>query len=493
MSFKGFTKAISRAPQTFRQKMNMGPQTEDPVYEDAERRFKELEDETKKLSDESKRYSIAVTGMLTHQIGFAKAMEEIFKPISGRMSDPNATIQEDNPQGIEASEQYRAIVADLQVTLKPDLTLVEEKVVKPCQELLKVITYIRKMATKRNHKKLDLDRRLNAVTKIENKKEQKPKDEERLYKAQAEMEVAQQEYDYYNNMLKDQLPILFSLEAQFVQPLFVSFYYMQLNIFYTLYNKFQEMQIPYFDLNSDILEAFQAKRGNIEEQTDALTITHFKVGYSKAKLEMTRKRYGHGAGPGNGSAYNSQENTPSPTGDYNSNDPYGQHNGYGQDSYNQNSPTQSNTPGYGQGPPPNAGGYEKQSPSSTGSYGQNGANPGYNQQPQHNAYQSPPATGYEKPTPYPTAGNYQNSNHSLAGSVPPSYTSATGVPQSAPAFETVTALYEYQAQAEGDLSFPAGAVIEIVQRTADINEWWTGKYNGQQGVFPGNYVKINKS
>lgn len=49
MSFKGFTKAVSRAPQSFRQKFKMGEQTEDPVYEDAERRFQELEQETKKI------------------------------------------------------------------------------------------------------------------------------------------------------------------------------------------------------------------------------------------------------------------------------------------------------------------------------------------------------------------------------------------------------------------------------------------------------------
>ena len=64
MSFKGFTKAIARAPQNFREKFKMGEQTVDPVYEDAERRFKELEDETKRLSGESKRYSDAVNGML---------------------------------------------------------------------------------------------------------------------------------------------------------------------------------------------------------------------------------------------------------------------------------------------------------------------------------------------------------------------------------------------------------------------------------------------
>ena len=37
----------------------------------------------------------------------------------------------------------------------------------------------------------------------------------------------------------------------------------------------------------------------------------------------------------------------------------------------------------------------------------------------------------------------------------------------APKVETVTALYDYSAQAEGDLSFRAGDTIEIVSRTAN--------------------------
>jgi amphiphysin len=55
----------------------------------------------------------------------------------------------------------------------------------------------------------------------------------------------------------------------------------------------------------------------------------------------------------------------------------------------------------------------------------------------------------------------------------------------APPPETVTALYDYAAQADGDLSFQTGDLIEIIQRTQNENEWWTGKVNGKQGQFPG--------
>lgn len=62
MSLKGVTKTFTRAPQQFKQRFNIGDNTKDAVYIDAERRFAELEKETKKLHDESKKYFEAING-----------------------------------------------------------------------------------------------------------------------------------------------------------------------------------------------------------------------------------------------------------------------------------------------------------------------------------------------------------------------------------------------------------------------------------------------
>ena len=62
MSLKGVGKSITRAPQSFKQRFNIGDNTKDAVYIDAERRFEELEKETKKLHDESKKYFDAING-----------------------------------------------------------------------------------------------------------------------------------------------------------------------------------------------------------------------------------------------------------------------------------------------------------------------------------------------------------------------------------------------------------------------------------------------
>jgi amphiphysin len=59
-------------------------------------------------------------------------------------------------------------------------------------------------------------------------------------------------------------------------------------------------------------------------------------------------------------------------------------------------------------------------------------------------------------------------------------------PKPQPAAQYVVALYDFSAQAEGDLEFKVGDRIEVVERTPNQEDWWTGKLNGQQGVFPGN-------
>ncbi|ODQ48761.1 hypothetical protein PICMEDRAFT_22454, partial [Pichia membranifaciens NRRL Y-2026] len=425
MSFKGLQKAIVRAPQNFRQKMHMGTVTEDAVYSDAERRFKELETETKRLSEESKRYHKAVNDMLEHQLGFSKAIEEIYKPISGRMSDPNSAIPEGNPEGIEACEQYRDVVNELKEILKPDLELIESRIIEPAQELLKIIQAIRKMSQKRSHKQLDLDRHQNSLTKYQNKKERTAKDEERLYKVENEVAIAQQEFDYYNEMMKTELPILFHLEAEMVKPLFISLYYMQLNVFYTLSSRMEEMKIPYFDLSQDIVQAFEVKRGDIEERADAIGITHFKLGHAKSKLEQTRRPTGYGSPGAAAGAYAGY-------GEKAGAGAYGGYGGYGEKA--------------GSGGPPSYMGA---------------------QQAQTSSYASPLSPVSPTPQMQPPPGVAQP-----------------------PAAETCTALYDYTAQAAGDLTFRQNDLIKVIQRTPDQNGWWTGELNGVQGVFPGNYVRL---
>ncbi len=72
---------------------------------------------------------------------------------------------------------------------------------------------------------------------------QTAKDEKAMWKAENE-----EEFNYFKDLLKEELPKLFALEREFIQPLFQSFYYMQLNIFHTVQERMQQVDIGYIDL-----------------------------------------------------------------------------------------------------------------------------------------------------------------------------------------------------------------------------------------------------
>ncbi|KAG8748666.1 hypothetical protein FRC10_000057 [Ceratobasidium sp. 414] len=52
------------------------------------------------------------------------------------------------------------------------------------------------------------------------------------------------------------------------------------------------------------------------------------------------------------------------------------------------------------------------------------------------------------------------------------------------------ALFDFVAQESGDLSFNKGDVIIVLKKTESIDDWWTGKLNGKQGIFPANFTEV---
>lgn len=60
----------------------------------------------------------------------------------------------------------------------------------------------------------------------------------------------------------------------------------------------------------------------------------------------------------------------------------------------------------------------------------------------------------------------------------------------APPKEYCIGLYSFDAQSPGDLSFGVGDKIEVLERTGDPDAWWKGRLNGEEGIFPANYCKL---
>jgi amphiphysin len=363
-----------------------------------------------------------ISEMLSHQIEFSKALAELYKPISGRPSDPNSYKDEGNPEGIHACEQYEEIVRDLQETLAPELETIETRIVGPANQLLEIMKQVRKTATKRDHKQLDYDRHKTALKKLQDKKEKTIKDEKAIYKAEADLEAATQDFNYFNDLLKEELPKFFDLEREFIKPLFTSLFYLQLNVFYTMHERMQNLNIDYFDFTVEVEEAFEKRYDEHKDRPDALSITHFKKtgGFRRGAESKyaSMSKYAE--------ANRARKNTIDSA-------------AAAESSTSQQAPP----PPYSANPPP-------------GSTSLIAATPG-------NVVAAAKAKGPAPPPPKPK----------------PTRLSGNAVA------ETVTALYDYEAQAHGDLSFSAGEVIEIVRRTNNDNEWWYGKVNGREGQFPG--------
>ncbi len=365
-------------------------------------------------------------GMLSHQIEFSKAIAQIYNPISGRMSDPDSFISEGNTAGIEACEQYESVVHELQETLKPELEMIESRVIRPADELLEIIKAVRKIAGKRDHKQLDYDRHRATLKKLQDKKDKTLKDEKAMYRAEADAEAATQDYNYFNDLLKDELPKLFKLEREFIRPLFQSFYYMQLNVFYTLHERMQRLDIGYFDLTLDIEAAYEKKKGDAQEMAEKISIVKFKstggrtVGVRPGQSKYAAKAAEVKVGRASAASEDGIDTPPPP---------------------------------YSPGTPATAATGDVKSPAfSSTSWGSVAKSKG--------AAPPPP-----KPKPSRLSGQH--------------------VP------EKVSALYDYEAQAEGDLSFITGDIIEIVSRTQNENEWWIGKVRGKQGQFPGKHLSTD--
>lgn len=91
-------------------------------------------------------------------------------------------------------------------------------------------------------------------------------------------------------------------------------------------------------------------------------------------------------------------------------------------------------------------------------------------------YQSPPSNygqtyGHQKT---PSYGNGGAATTRLPPPPPP--------PSRKPHEETARALYDFNGEQSGDLSFREGDIITIVQKSQSQDDWWTGRIGGRQGI-----------
>ncbi|KAE9409391.1 BAR-domain-containing protein [Gymnopus androsaceus JB14] len=429
---KGFVKSVKRTPFMVTSKVGMSKKSNDPEFDDYQRHFSAMETAVEKLLKDTKAFTDAVNGLFTAGAGFGTHFSTLFHPISGEYDligkNPDAA------HTIKSVTKYETAMEELRSAVGPELELIESRI--------NVMKTIRKTITKRDHKLVDYDRFNNSLTKLRDKREKSLSDEKNLFKLEQDFEVATNEYDYINTALKQDLPHFMTLSTQFVDPLFNSFFYMQLNIFYILLEKMnsfsEENKYDISNISGNEISAnYEEQRTDAWSQIEELNITRRIISTCMSSREPlfffcdSLVQANRAAGGSTMSRATSSASSLSST----------------------------RTP-----PPPS--GFKKTPP-------------------------PPPAAASQPapPPPYTPSNGAASAAAAAAASkrAPPPPPPLKPKPKLTPKPQIVVALYDFAAQADGDLSFNTGDRIEIVEKTASAEDWWTGKLNGQQGVFPGKF------
>ncbi|PVG00707.1 BAR-domain-containing protein [Serendipita vermifera] len=451
---KGISRFVSRTPHMFTSKVGLSKKSNDPEFDEYNRSFEGMEKAVEGLLKDAKVFAENVVTVLESGAQFADTFGSMFQPKEGEYD-----LMGRYPDAAKTSKNtgaYAVCMQELKDTLSPELDLIETRIVVPTKEFQYLMKCIRKNLTKRDHKLIDYDRHNNSLTKLRDKKEKNLNDEKNLFKLEQEFELATQEYDAINTALKNDLPQFMVLATRFIDPLFHSFYYMQLNIYYLMMEKLQgfatECKYRYETSSAEILSEYQDKRGDVWEQVDALHVT------KRQALTAMRlaNRQNSGASGASGATGLSRATTSAST----------------------------SSSGFKKAPPPPPGssssvGLKKMPPPPPG---------GLSVKRSQTSMKSMNSPAMNNPPPPYSAGNSQVASVVAATKRPPPPPPVKKAPPK-PKVQYVVALYDFDAQADGDLSFRTGDRIEVVERTANTEDWWKGRLNGEEGVFPGNYVQ----
>ncbi|CAG8571832.1 11910_t:CDS:2 [Ambispora gerdemannii] len=447
-------KAVVRVPHRIR-----GETTHDTEFDDLNARFSELSKKTERLHSDAVKFRDAVSGMLNYQANFAELIEEVYSPVTGGIaSEAGTTRRVQTPvQSMKAASEFFAIMTEIRDTILPELELIDRRVIQPTGDFLTIIKLISKTITKRDHKRIDFDRHRSSVRKIRDKRDKSLSDEKNLYKLEEQLDTATKDYDYFNDLLKKDLPQFFEYRTQFIEPIFEEFYHMQMKIYGLLLDRMNQLvDTGYFDVNSDIMNGFDERRGDIQEKMEVLTLLGRRAKHEERRnssnsadlqVEQSQSRPLNSRSSGSSKTRITNEELIDEVEEYDHEDdvppPYTA------------SPT--NYPSRGINNNNESGTTTSRVASLRNNFNNNDNN-------SSNAKSASAATIKPKKLPPPR-------------------------PPTKPAIKYVIALYDYDAQADGDLTFKKDDRIQLVERTEDKNDWWTGRLNGVVGVFPGNYVE----
>lgn len=286
------------------------------------KRKKKREEKLKKKKEEGKNKNVLIDEDLNARIdGIDDSDIEIDTDEEGMELDTNAEYEEDGELGnsddeldqknikekrlikeyVDKLNKYEQLIISLKNIIKPELDKIDDKVTKPCLNFIKTCKNIDKYVTERNNSKLDLDRLVKNFKKLN----EEETSNEKLLKHKNEILEVKNDFDKYDQKLKEQLPIIFELHHKFMSNVLLNFYNIQFDLFglwsrhLTEFAKESNISVSETKINAsstaitvtEIIREFKLKNKIPRKEIESLNITHFEKYYKKQK-KILKRQYG---------------------------------------------------------------------------------------------------------------------------------------------------------------------------------------------------------
>jgi len=429
-------------------------------YEDADKMLT-------KIIEASRAWRDAWVSILTIQVTATSLFEELYNPIVGASQDgyghpPVITSQAQ----LDRTSKLREAYAELKTDLLDEVGMMDSRVIRPATDAKEYLQPIRKTIKKRENKRLDWERYTDKVNNASKKLKRSDRENAALAKAEEDLSKAADDFKVADEHLRETLPPVVASAFSILPHLLA----VQIMIQNTLLAQYYTVLHNYCEVAGfpsppppmeDVIATWNRDFKPIQQDVECINcIARGKAVHQPMSLgdDKTRKSI-TGLGVRNGIAArraSSQNNmisshpvSPNPEARVMRIPSSNSMNAIASQPP-EPSPSPEPTPDYSTHLTPQSS-YSAYSPAGPSiDYFQRGA------------------AGKKKPPPPPPKRiGSQNS----------------GV--------YAVALYSFNGENQGDLSFKEGDQIKVVKKTESVDDWWEGELRGVRGSFPANYCKIN--
>ncbi|TVY81152.1 Regulator of cytoskeleton and endocytosis [Lachnellula suecica] len=435
--------------------------------------FEDADKMLTKIIEASKAWRDSWVSILNIQLGTVTVFEELYDPIVGASDghghDPVITPREQ----VERTTKLKGVYTDLKTDLLEEVVMMDSRIIRPAGDAKEFLQPLRKTIKKRENKRVDWERYIDKVNNLQTKKlKRTDRENAALAKAEEDLAGAADAFKVADENLREKLPPIIAAAFSIIPHLLAVQIMIQNTLlaqYYTaLHNYCEETGFPSPPPPmDDVIGVWNSDFNPIKEQIERINCI------ARGKTVHTPLATGDDGGRKSGSI----------TG-------LGVRNGIANRRASSQGKMIAPAP-VSPNPQPRMGRipsstsisvYSPPAPSPTPSP-EPLPTPAY---PDYSTHLTP-VSSYSAHSPAGPSGDYFQRSAAGKKKPPPPPPKRIGSQNSG---IYVTAIYAFEGQSQGDLSFREGDQIKVVKKTDSTDDWWDGELRGRKGSFPANYCKM---